>query len=286
MRALVLGGSGMLGHTLGRVFSERFETYVTVRSAQVPDLPGIEVERVLTGVSAESFDSVVHAVGVARPHVVVNCIGIVKQLEAAQDPLPSISVNALFPHRLAELTHAAGVRLFQISTDCVFSGRKGAYTEADEADPVDLYGRTKLLGEVSAEGALTVRTSIVGRELGTRQGLLEWFLAQNRSVRGYTRAVFSGLTNEALSVVLADIATDHPDLFGVWHVASEPIDKFELLKRFADAFDRDVEIVPDESVVIDRSLDGSRFAAATGIATPSWDEMLRRLAAGEAVRAG
>jgi dTDP-4-dehydrorhamnose reductase len=282
VKALVLGGSGMLGHILTRVFAERFDTYATVRERR----PGLTLppERLITGVAAESFDSVVRAVAEVKPDVVVNCIGIVKQLDAAHDPVPSIAVNALFPQRLAQLARAADARLLHVSTDCVFSGRRGGYTEDDEPDPVDLYGRTKLLGEVAGEGALTVRTSIVGRELGTTQGLLEWFLAQPGPVRGFTRAIFSGLTTEALAEVLADVAVDHPALSGVWHVASEPIAKVDLLRRFADTFDHDVAIEPDDRLAIDRSLDGSRFAAATGIATPSWDDMLARL--GGAVRAG
>jgi dTDP-4-dehydrorhamnose reductase len=282
VKALVLGGSGMLGHMLARVFAERFDTYATVREGR----PGLTIppERLVTGVSADSFDSVVHAVAAVKPDVVVNCIGIVKQLDAAQDPVPSISVNALFPHRLAGLVRAADARLLQVSTDCVFSGRRGAYTEDDEPDPVDLYGRTKLLGEVAGDGAVTVRTSIVGRELGTTQGLLEWFLAQPGPVRGYSRANFSGLTTEALSEVLADVAADHPALAGVWHVASEPIAKLDLLRRFADTVDHHGAIEPDDRLAIDRSLDGSRFATATGITTPSWDDMLARL--GGAVRAG
>jgi dTDP-4-dehydrorhamnose reductase len=226
----------------------------------------------------------VRAIAAVKPDVVVNCIGIVKQLDAAHDPVPSISVNALFPHRLAALVQAADARLLHVSTDCVFSGRGGGYTEADEPDPVDLYGRTKLLGEVVGAGALTVRTSIVGRELGTTQGLLEWFLAQSGPVRGYARAIFSGVTTEALAEVLAEIAAHHSALSGVWHVASEPITKLELLHRLAHTFGHAVAIEPDDRLAIDRSLDGSRFVAATGIETPSWDDMLAQL--GGAVHAG
>jgi dTDP-4-dehydrorhamnose reductase len=282
VKALVLGGSGMLGHTLARVFAERFDTYATVREGR----SGLTLppERLVTGVAAESFDSVERAFAEVKPDVVVNCIGIVKQLDAAHDPVPSISVNALFPHRLAELARAADTRMIHVSTDCVFSGRRGAYTEDDEPDPVDLYGRTKLLGEVAGEGAVTVRTSIVGHELGTTQGLLEWFLAQRGPVRGYARAIFSGLTTAALAELLAEVVAEHVALSGVWHVASEPISKLDLLRRFAETFDHDVAIEPDDRLVIDRSLDGTRFVAATGIATPSWDEMLAQL--GGAVHAG
>jgi dTDP-4-dehydrorhamnose reductase len=266
----------MLGHKLAAVFGERFDTYVTARAARTP-VPGLEQGRLIEGVSTEDLASVERAVSTVEPDVVVNCIGIVKQLDAAHNPVPSIGVNALFPHQLARIAEAHGSRVVQISTDCVFSGRRGGYSEADEPDPVDLYGRTKLLGELENEHCLTVRTSIVGRELNGSHGLLEWFLSQGGPVRGYRRAVFSGLTTEVLAETVAAIVEDQPGLSGIWHVASDPIDKFELLERFAGAYDREVEIEPDESVVIDRSLDDTRFRTTTGIPRPSWDSMLARL---------
>jgi dTDP-4-dehydrorhamnose reductase len=277
MRILILGGTGMLGHKLQQSFAPRFDTFATVRSsasASIVEPAG----RLITDVTAEDLHSVSRALDDVEPQVVVNCIGIVKQLDAAKDPIPSIEVNALFPHRLADAAKAAGARTIHISTDCVFSGLKGRYTEEDPPDPVDLYGRTKLLGEVSYDNTLTIRTSIVGRELIGAHGLLEWFLAQSGPVKGFRKAIFSGLTTQALAETLALVITDYPDLSGLWHVASEPIDKYQLLREFARLYDRDVEIEPDDSVVIDRSLDDARFRAATGIARPSWPELLEALA--------
>src|SRR5207253_2340396 len=153
------------------------------------------------------------------------------------DPVVCLSINSLFPHRLARLCHAAKARLIHVSTDCVFSGRKGNYTEADQPDAEDLYGRSKLLGEVQGPGCLTLRTSIIGRELDTRQGLVEWFLSnQGRKVKGYRRAIFSGLTTDALSELIGRIILNHPDLEGLWHVASAPINKFELISLVRDVF--------------------------------------------------
>lgn len=277
VRVLVLGGSGMLGHKAWQVLDQRFETYGTLR---VPGsaTPIHDDERTITGVSAEDLDSVAAAISSVRPDVVVNCIGLVKQLAAANVAIPSITINALFPHQLAEITERAGVRLLQISTDCVFSGRRGRYTEEDEPDALDLYGRTKLLGETNYDHTITLRTSIIGRELGSATGLLEWFLAQTGAVPGYTHAIFSGLTTEALSHTLARLISDHSELRGTWHVASEPISKHDLLHELARVYDHDVTIEPDDSVRVDRSLDDSRFRAATSIPRPSWAEMLDRLA--------
>jgi dTDP-4-dehydrorhamnose reductase len=267
----------MLGHKTWNVLAERFETYATVRSPLALQPASDAHAHAIVGVDAENLDSAANALTSVRPSVVVNCIGIVKHLAAAQDAVPSITVNALFPHRLAELAAKEGARVIQISTDCVFSGRKGAYSEDDEPDPSDLYGRTKLLGELTREHTLTIRTSIIGRELTGAHGLLEWFLSQPGPVRGYTRAIFSGLTTQALAETLAAVIDDHPNLHGVWHVAGEPIAKYDLLGELARVYERDVTIEPDDRVRIDRSLNDARFRSVTKIATPSWSDMLDEL---------
>lgn len=280
-RVLVLGGSGMLGHKLWQVLGQRMDAYATLRTTEHPAArPGLlDPARTILEVAADSFDTVERALDFAQPQVVVNCIGIVKQVREARDPIPSISINSLFPHRLAALCRAEGVRLIHVSTDCVFSGRVGLYTEDDIPDPADLYGRSKLLGEVEYGDCLTVRTSIIGRELAGASGLLEWFLAQHGSVRGFRRAIFSGLTTDALARILASIVCEHRELTGIRHVASEPISKHDLLWMLKDAYGCDVEIVPDDEVVCDRSLDGRRFEQETGLRAPSWDEMVAQLAA-------
>lgn len=280
MRVLVLGGGGMLGHKAYQVLGERFETYVTFRqSPRAYEHWGIfDPSRAVGQVSAGDFDTVARAFAAVRPDAVVNCVGVVKQDAAAKDPLTSIAVNSLFPHRLAALCGAAGARLVHLSTDCVFSGRAGNYAEADAPDAADLYGRTKLLGEVGGENCLTVRTSMIGRELSGAHGLLEWFLSQEGGrVRGFRRAVFSGFTTGALAELLARVVGEHPGLSGVWHAAAEPVDKFELLSLIKETYGLRVEIEPDESFVCDRSLDGSRFREATGLAAPSWPEMIRAM---------
>jgi dTDP-4-dehydrorhamnose reductase len=280
MRLLILGGSGMLGHKLWQTLSPEFDSYVTFRSP----FPGFgqlgvpDSGRTIAGVSAQDFDGVTRTLEALRPNVVVNCIGIVKQDAAAKDPVVSIAVNALFPHKLARACAEIDARLIHISTDCVFSGRKGNYAETDFPDADDLYGRTKFLGEVSDPNCITIRTSIIGRELKGRHGLLEWFLSQEGTrVRGFTRAIFSGFTTHALADVLLNVMTRHPELSGTWQVAAEPIDKFELLSLIKSVYRLNIEIEADSTFVCDRSLDGSRFRNATGMTPPTWPDMIHRM---------
>lgn len=279
-RILVLGGTGMLGHKTWQVLSKRHQCWATVRSGG-PDGPAAEVldpARTLSGVRVEDPTSVARAIDETAAEVVVNCVGVVKQIASA-DPASVVRANALFPHEVAGACRERGVRAIQISTDCVFSGERGRYSETDVPDARDLYGRSKLLGEISGEGCLTLRTSIVGRELGPARGLLGWLIEQEgRTVRGFTRAVFSGLTTEALAREIAAILEDSVPLEGVWHAGGDPIFKYDLLVLARDALGLDVEIAADDALAIDRSLDSSRLRAETGRTPPSWSEMIAALA--------
>ena len=270
----------MLGHKLWQIFTHRFDTYMTLHRDfnSYKQYKLFDKARSIDHVSAEDFDSVARAIAESKPDVVVNCIGIVKQAEAARDPLTSIEVNSLFPHRLARLCQGKGIRLIHISTDCVFSGRKGNYKDSDLSDAEDLYGRTKFLGEVSGEGCMTIRTSMIGRELETSNGLIEWFLNQeDKTISGYKKSVFSGFTTNAFAEVIAGIITKNPELHGVWHVASEPISKFELLSLVKQVYGLNIRIEPDETVVCDRSLNSERFRKVTGFVPPTWHDMIEQM---------
>jgi dTDP-4-dehydrorhamnose reductase len=280
MRVLILGGGGMLGHKLWQAYRQRFDTWVTVRAGyrQYARYNLFDPARLLEGIDAANFDSIVRAVAEVKPQAVVNCIGIIKQLREAKAPLVSLSINSLLPHRLANLCRAASARLIHISTDCVFSGRKGNYTEDDVSDAEDLYGRTKFLGEVDAPGCLTVRTSIIGRELGTSSGLLDWFFGnRGGKVRGYTRGIYSGFTTLALARILADLLEQQPALSGVYQVSSAPISKFALLSLVNEIFGLEICIEPESEFFCDRSLDSSRFRTATGFRPPDWPAMIREM---------
>lgn len=281
MRVLVLGGGGMLGHKLVDVFAQAHDTWVTTRA------PGASYERWGVFEGATHIDGVdaadpAHLDGIfdkARPHVVLNAIGIVKQLKEAKDAVTSVTVNALLPHLLAERCAATGARLVHFGTDCVFSGAKGGYREEDLPDPMDLYGRSKLLGEVEGAGSLTLRTSIIGRELGAgAHGLVEWFLAQpGPTVPGYANAVFSGLPTVTLSRLVLDVVERHPDLSGMYHVSVDPIAKADLLELLAKSLGLDVQIERVPEPRIDRSLDSTRFRQATDWSPPAWPELVDEL---------
>ena len=278
MRVIVLGATGMLGHKLVQRLSTDFEMAATIRDPE----PAAELRPVLSGVklylgvTSDNLCSLVRALDEWIPQVVLNCIGIVKQARAAKDPILSIAVNSLFPHQLAQLTAARGAKLIHFSTDCVFSGRHGNYVEDDVPDPVDLYGRSKLLGEVLAPGALTVRMSIVGRELRSHLGLVDWFLSQRgHPVKGYAGALYTGLTTIAMADLIGWLIRAHPALEGLWHVSGEPISKFDLLQMLNRFYDLRWEIERDETFFCDRRLDSSRFRRETGWVPPSWDEMIR-----------
>jgi len=283
LKVLILGGAGMLGHKLAQQWRDRFELAVTFRgSASDYARYGVfEGTRTFSHVDASSFDAIVRAMGSVQPDAVVNCIGVIKQLPTATDPLISIETNSLFPHRLANLCKAAGARLVHISTDCVFSGSRGNYNENDISDAEDLYGRSKYLGEVAAmDNAVTLRTSIIGREMRSTSGLVEWFLSQQgKTVQGWTRAIYTGVTTNVLSRVIADVLERHRDLHGVYQVASEAIDKYALLCLIRDAYRVKITIEPFDGVEIDRSLNGSRFRIASGFVAPSWSDMIAEMAA-------
>ena len=281
MRVLILGGAGMLGHKLVQCYGQRYEVYATLRGSysSYAHYQIFDPARVVEHVDAFYFDSLVQAIAQVQPDVVINCIGVIKQLASAKDPIVSLTINSLLPHRLAGVCQAADVRLLHISTDCVFNGKDGMYTEDVPSNAEDLYGRSKFLGEISGRNCLTLRTSIIGRELNTRSGLIEWFLSnRGGQVRGFRQAIYSGFTTQALADIIAEVIDHHLDLSGLWQVSSDPIDKYELLLQARDAFDIDVQIEPDDSLRIDRSLDSTRFRQATGFQPPLWPDMIRAMA--------
>lgn len=271
MKVLVLGGDGMLGHELRRELRDHHETRVTQRSASSDP-------QVFAGVEARGSSRIEEVIAQFRPAAVVNCIGIVKQRPEAEEAIASIEVNSLLPHRLAIACRAAGARLVQLSTDCVFSGKKGGYREEDLPDPVDVYGRSKLLGEVTGDGALTLRTSMIGLGLYRKTSLIDWFLAQKGKVPGYRKAIFSGLTTRELSRVLRMILEKHPQASGLYHLSAAPIDKYALLVKLRERLGKSIDITPVDEPRIDRSLDSTRFRRVFSYKPPEWDAMLDELA--------
>lgn len=280
LRVLVLGATGMLGSTIFRNFSadSSLATFGTMREPGgarhfAPELR----DALIPNVHLEGETGMLAAFAHARPHVVVNCVGIIKQLPNANDHLESLAINSSLPHRLAKYSSMVGARFVHFSTDCVFSGSKGGYTEDDFPDAYDLYGRTKFLGEVNYENAITLRTSIIGHELASAKSLVDWFLGQSREVKGYRKAVFSGLPTIEVARVVRDLIIPNPRLHGLYHLSVDPISKYDLLRLVAETYGKDIAITPDDKVIIDRSLNSDRFRSATGFEPRPWTDLIKTM---------
>jgi dTDP-4-dehydrorhamnose reductase len=280
MRLLILGGDGMLGHQLFRHMRGGHQVKVTLRQdlASYAAFRLFDRDNAYHGLDARDTEAMMRVLDEFRPEVVVNAVGIVKQRRDANDAIASIEINSLLPHRLAVLCRGAGARLIHFSTDCVFSGRNGNYRESSVPDAEDLYGRSKLLGEIDGDSCMTLRTSFIGPELSRKTGLLEWFLAQRGSIKGYRKAIFSGFTAIEMSRIIERVATGFPDASGIYHVSSAPISKYDLLCKIRDSLGRKIEIEPDDAFQCDRALDSSRFRKEFGYTPPGWGEMIDELA--------
>lgn len=285
MKVLVFGASGMIGSAMFRVLSEKspsgnevLDVWGTLRSCDALNFFAEDLrEKLLLGVDVEKQDAMVRVFSQIKPDVVVNCIGLTKHHKTADDPLLALPMNALLPHRMADLCALAGARLIHVSTDCVFSGKKGDYIEADSPDAVDVYGRSKHLGEVDYPHAITVRTSTIGHELQSAYGLLDWFLAQQGCCKGFNRAIFSGLPNVEFARVIRDFVIPHPEMSGLYHVGAKPIGKYELLKLIANVYGKEIDIVSDDEFTIDRSLNSTRFNKETGYEAADWPELIQAM---------
>ena len=278
MKVLVIGASGMIGSTIIRVVAENkdWSIYGTIRSEIVKQFFAPQIaENLLTNIDVTNYDVLVNVFEKVRPDIVINCAGLTKHIQGSDVPTKAITINTLMPHRLAELCKLLGARLIHISTDCVYSGSKGNYLETDPADSMDIYGKSKSLGEVDYPHAVTLRTSTIGHELSTKHGLLEWFLSQEQQCTGYQQAIFSGLPTIVLAQIIRDIVIPNNKLYGLYHVAGQPISKYELLKLIAETYGKSIEIIKDVKFTIDRSLNSDKFQAATGYIPPKWPELIR-----------
>lgn len=284
MKILVLGVTGMLGSAMFKTLTQdsSHEAWGTLRShSGLAYFKETDHGRLIAGIDVLDHDSLVKAFSRVRPDAVINCIGLIKQLSHAKDPLVTLPINSMFPHRLARLCDLAKTRLIHISTDCVFSGRKGSYLETDVSDAEDLYGKSKYIGELhSYSHATTLRTSIIGHELSSKNALIDWFLGETGSIRGFSKAIFSGLPTVELARVIRDFVLPEKSLAGLYHVAAEPVSKLDLLRLVAEEYKKEIEIRPDDSIQINRSLNGDRFTAATGYMAPSWPELIQTMRKG------
>ncbi|MDA9221644.1 SDR family oxidoreductase [Methylophilaceae bacterium] len=273
MIALVLGSTGLIGNTIFRVLSDQasLDVYGTVRSNHT----SFKLKNILTNIDVLDNSKLNEIFAKLQPDVVINCVGLTKHLDDHSSPINSILLNSLFPHRLAHICNLYESRLIHISTDCVFSGKKGFYSESFQPDAEDNYGRSKILGEVLYGDSVTIRTSTIGHELNTNYGLLNWFLSQKNKCKGYKNAVFSGLPTVVLAYTIRDYILNNRKLKGLYHLAASPINKFDLLSLIAKIYKKKIDIEVDEQFVIDRSLNGEKFNQATGFKAPDWPELIK-----------
>ena len=279
MRVLIFGASGMLGYNLFETFSEnkKFETFGVIRKTFSVNVFKENTKRIKSISDAREIEEITDLIKEVSPEVIINCIGLIKQKDNLKKIVESIQLNSLFPHLLQIASRDVGAKLIHFSTDCVFSGKKGNYKEEDLPDSVDIYGLSKRLGEIDANGALTLRTSIIGHEIMSNVSLLDWFLNQEDSIKGYKKAIFSGLTTIEISKVLQQIILNNFNLSGMYHLSVSPISKYDLLKLVAKIYKKNIEILEDTEVKIDRSLDSSKFSSITGYNPPSWETLLKDL---------
>ena len=280
MNILILGSNGMLGNALMRFFSDQSNLQVTgvMRSSNVfkfnerrglnklivvPDLLSYETLKTLIG---------------AKPDVVINCIGAIKYAGSNSSDEGYLDTNGLLPHKLELICTINGVRLIQFSTDCVFSGSKGLYTEDDQPDATDIYGLSKRVGEIiSSKNVVTIRTSIIGHEVLSKKSLLEWFLSQTENVFGYKNAIFSGFPACEIAQILYRFILFNESIYGLYHISSEPISKYELLLLISKRYSKNILIIPSENLIINRSLNSDKFRRITGFYPKSWNEMIKEM---------
>lgn len=278
-KVLILGVTGMLGHTLYKMMfhnNEKFDVYGTTRNLDGLDeyFNDLENKSIQSGVDADKFDTLIDAIASVNPDIIINCIGIIKQLPIANDPLTAITINAQLPHKIAEIAKNIDARLIHISTDCIFNGAKGNYTEIDPSNAKDLYGKTKFLGEVTYPHCITLRTSIIGHELKTEFSLIDWFMSQEDEVNGFTKAIYSGFPTYEMVNIITNYVIPNNKLCGLFHVSSDAISKYDLLQTMKDIYKKDIKIIPKGNLILDRSLDSSKFRKITGYKVPSWNVML------------
>jgi len=277
-RVLILGVTGMLGHTLFKEMRkyDGFEVFGTTRdkSRLIGYFTEEELSKIRNGVDADNFETVIRAIASVEPTIIINCIGIIKQLPISRDPLTAITVNAQLPHRLSLVTKTAKARLIHISTDCVFDGKKGNYIESDLSSAEDLYGKTKFLGEVHYPHCVTLRTSIIGHELRTKYSLIDWFMSQENEIKGFTKAIYSGFPTIEMVNIISNYVIPNKNLSGLYHVSSDPISKYDLLHIVKEVYKKDINIKAFDDFVLDRSMNSDRFKKATGYVSPSWKKLV------------
>ncbi len=268
MKVLILGGKGMAGHIMVEYFQQnpKYEVFYTSRDSN-------EENSIYLDVTESKY--VEEIIETLKPDITINCIGILNE-QASNNPIMALQVNSILPHQLAKLTERYGGKLIHISTDCVFSGKKGSYTEDDIPDGTSLYAQSKRWGEIISDKHLTIRTSIIGPELKEDGiGLFLWFMKQVGEIKGYEKVLWNGVTTLELAKATEEMIKHH--VTGLYQLGSEnKISKYSLLKLIQEVFEKnDVEIIPDSANILDRTIKSTRNDFQYLV--PSYKEMLEEL---------
>lgn len=276
---LILGVTGMLGHKVTQIMLEHnFSVAATCRKMDVnlPEIVQSNAE-IIEGVEANNFDLIKSIIREVKPSYIINCIGIIKQLDQSKESVPSIEINSLLPHKLDLFAREFSAKLIHISTDCVFDGTTGGYTEESQSNCIDLYGKSKFLGEVThSDNSLTLRTSIIGHELKSHKSLVDWFI-QQKEADGFSKAIYSGLTTYEVGTFLANLISNETDITGLYHLTSQKIDKLELLDLIKKVYNHPVKLSENSEFKIDRSMLSDKLQKAIGYSAPNWTQMITKM---------
>lgn len=247
-KVLIIGSKGMAGHLIYQYFKE-FSEFAVVDIARGTDshTPAYQLD-------VTNFDLLSEVIRKEKPDYLINCVGVLNK-DAEDHPDKSILLNSYFPHFLARLGTEQGFKVIHISTDCVFNGKKGGYTESSEKDGIGFYAQTKALGEITYGNHLTLRTSIIGPELKDNGiGLFHWFMQQDGTIKGYTQAYWTGVTT--LELAKAIIEAIKQNISGLHHLVNAgKISKYDLVGLFKKVFNKEsVFITPYDGYKVDKSL--------------------------------
>jgi dTDP-4-dehydrorhamnose reductase len=280
-KVLILGVGGMIGHQMFRSLKTQFEVHGTLKETieKYKDFEIFDSTNIFENCDAQNFDKIEQVLNQFKPDVILNCIGITLRKPEIKDELYAEKINSDFPQFLKNYTERSHAYLVHFSTDCVFSGKTGPYTEDSVPDAEDVYGRTKAKGEVQGSHTLTLRGSMIGRELVGKTELLEWALSQkDKKIKGYTKALYSGVTTSVMAGLIADLINRSEKLTGLYQVSSQPISKFELLQEINAAFKLNMTIEENDSYLNEKILKSEKLTNKIGFHSLSWNEMLDELA--------
>lgn len=231
-------------------------------------------KNILTKIDIKDFKLLKKRILEISPDMIINCIGIVKSEVKNISKYQVIKINSKLPNYLNKISSKLNFKLVHISTDCVFSGKNKINSEKSVTKPLDLYGKSKLAGEFKSNTNIVIRTSIIGHEIDYKRGLLEWFLKQEGSIFGFSKAFFSGLTTLELSKIIYEKIIFKKDLSGIYHVSGKKINKYNLLKKIRKIYNKKINIKKESKFSINRSLDSTRFISRTGYVKKNWDIMI------------